>query len=259
MAVSRYSAETDTPLGEVIAAGLRENNRHILLNEQVAAFVRRPEFDLETPSAMGKAVSIIRRILCCPQEIKSKRGWRSLARFAIAALDLNDRYTLNAIAHCAEMGVACTEDEKLNQVMLMCLGNRALPEQVLSWSEWCIDIEPASSMTGLCRAGQVAHQNHDKDALKGILRVLEKLAQSIYTSPEDASDNSLEYCLMAARYDDLCSKPSIEVLCERAMQVNPILREKYCREICAAFPQHTSPQKCAICAKRYSGCTIIRE
>ncbi len=187
------------------------------------------------------------------------RAWRCMSRFATAALDLNDHYTLNAIAHCAEMGIACSDAERLTQIMLMCLGNRALPEQVQLWSECCFDEEPQSAHVGLNYAGQIAHQNRDKGALKGILRAQETFARASFRTPADTADDSLEYSLIAARYDDLCGKLSVEVLCERAMQVNPVLREKYCREICAAFPQHTSPQKCAICAKRYSGCTIIRE
>jgi hypothetical protein len=259
MAVIRYPAETDAPLHEFIAIGLREGNRYLLQSEPVAAFLRRPDYAQAAPTLMAKAVRVINLILRYPQEVKGLRAWRGMTRFAIAALYLNDHYTLNAIAHCAEMGIACTEEEKLTQIMLMCLGQRALPEQVLIWSESCFDTEPMASSVGLCYAGQIAHLNRDKGTLKAILGSLEKLVQTSFRSPKDIADDILEIKLLASRYDDLCSKPSIEALCEYIQGMNPFIREKYCREICTAFPQHTSSQKCAICAKRYSGCRIIRE
>jgi hypothetical protein len=259
MSVFEHQVGERTSLRELIAAGLRENNHDLIQAEPIAAFLRQPEFELESPVFMAKVVAVARQVMRCPQEIKSLRGWLCMSRFAMAALDLNDRYTLNMLAHCAEMGIAHSEREKLTQIMLMCLGNRALPEQVQAWSESCFDVEPWSSLVGLYRAAHIAHQNRDKDALKGILWLSEKLVSNVPVTPADVADEYFENDLVAARYDDLCGKLSVEVLCEKAMQVNPILREKYCREICTAFPQHTSPQKCAICAKRYSGCVIIRE
>jgi hypothetical protein len=259
MIYTLHTANPDTSLHEAIATGLREGNSHLLQSDPVVAFLWHPKFMQGSPMLMAKAVGLIRLILEHPQEVSGLRRWLCMLRFAVAALVFNDNYTLNAIAHCAEMGAAHSEEEKLIQITLMCLGNRALPEQVQSWSDSCFDSAPRSSLVCLYRAAYIAHRNRDRGALKGILSLSDKLASDVPVIPTDVADEYFENDLVAARYDDLCGKISVEVLCEKAMQVNPVIREKYCREICAAFPQHTSPQKCAICAKRYSGCVIIRE
>lgn len=243
-----------------LADCIRARRDDMFMTKEVAHLCHSIGYELEELAHLARMMQVARFVLQVPQEIRGIRGWACLSRFASAALVLNDRLTLNLISECAESGETNSDAERLCQVLIMCMGNRALPGQVKDWTEYCKDEEVITAAHALCRAAQVAHRQRDTDALKGLLQAAKMVIPKLgATQHMPSQGESVELALLQARFDDLSSgRPKIEALCEMVCQLHGKVREKYCRDIAATFPRLVTGRRCAICRREYGDLLIYR-
>ncbi len=243
-----------------LAEAHRLNKNDLLDSEEVVELCRNPACELLIPAYAAFMCQALREILQQPQDVKTTRSWYVLVRFAEAALLLKDQVLLNLIANCAEMAEAPSTFERLMQVFLMCLGHRAIPEQVAVWCEEQKQVCLADCAVCLCRTAEIAHAERDRDALKALMMLSEEILPE-QAKLETISTNDLDYemLLMKTRYDDSCGvKVNIEPLCAIARNMHGYLREAFCREIATTFPQAATPERCAICMREHVELKIFR-
>jgi hypothetical protein len=243
-----------------LAEAHRLNKCDLLDSEEVVELCRNPACELLIPAYAAFMCQAMREILKQPQDIKSIRSWYVLVRFAEAALLMKDQVLLNLIANCAEMAEAPTTFGRLMQVFLMCLGHRAIPEQVAVWCEEQKQVCLADCAVCLCRTAEIAHAERDRDALKALMLLSEEVLPE-QAKHETIATNDLDYemLLMKARYDDSCgAKIDLEPLCAIARKMQGYMREKFCREIATTFPHAATPERCAICLREFCDVKIFR-
>jgi hypothetical protein len=237
-----------------------EGRDNLLESKEIIAFCHSREVEEAHPIVIAFAVERACEVLKSRQQVRSRRSWRCLSSLGQAALALNDRYTLNLVAHCAEMGEAISAECRMMQVGLMSTASRALPEQELKWSEECAEADSGSAATSVFHAAHIAHHLNDSDAVDEAIYVRERLLDNDVSGKLQYSlEGEVEEMLLVARHAVMkrgCV--DLEKLCNLVRDLPEESREKYCREISESFVDCVSPQRCAVCSHRFSGHQIMR-
>jgi hypothetical protein len=239
---------------------IAEGRDDLLESKEIISFCHSREVIEAQPQAIAFAAELACEILKSRQQVRSRRSWRCLSSFGQAVLSLNDRYTLNLIAHCAEMGEPVSAECRMMQVGLMSSANQALPEQVLRWSEECADANGESAAYSVFHAAHIAHHLNDAGAVNNAIQTRERILDNDVSGKLQYSlESEVEEMLLIARHANLTKGcTDLERLCRLVQDLPEESREKYCAEISDSFPDCVSPQRCAVCSRRFSGLQIIR-